>query len=57
MGVLDLNDGENNDKSPTTWEVALESKMKTLQGRLRVVGSRCDGRGPCHGGGAMSIRR
>jgi len=27
--VLDLNDGENNDTSPTTWEVALESMMKT----------------------------
>ena len=28
--VLDLNNGENNDTSPTTWEVALESKMKKL---------------------------
>jgi hypothetical protein len=26
--VLDLNDGESNDTSPTTWEVAPESKMK-----------------------------
>ena len=51
MGVvLDLNDGENNDKSPTTWEVALESKMKTVRAALGGWAAGATGGGPCHEG-------
>ena len=56
--VLDLNNGENNDTSPTTWEVALESKMKTLQGRTYVGGGQQVRRAGAHATrGPMSIRR